>query len=69
MISTYANKMPSKGHGFTIVELLVVIVAIGIIAAISVVAYRGISASANDSAVKTEISQFYKYATAQNVRR
>ena len=38
--------------GLTIVELLIVIVVMGILAAISIVAYNGISNSANDNAVK-----------------
>jgi prepilin-type N-terminal cleavage/methylation domain-containing protein len=37
-------------RGFTIVELLVVIVVIGILAAITIVAYNGITARANTSA-------------------
>jgi prepilin-type N-terminal cleavage/methylation domain-containing protein len=41
--------------GFTIVELLIVIVVIAILAAISVVAFAGIQNRANDSAVQTDI--------------
>lgn len=44
-----------KKSGFTIVELLVVIVVIGILAAITVVAYRGITGSANDNAVLSDL--------------
>ena len=36
-------------HGFTIVELLIVIVVIGILAAITIVAYNGIQAKARDT--------------------
>ena len=40
-----------KKYGFTIVELLIVIVVIAILAAISVVAYRGVQARAMNSRV------------------
>jgi len=39
-----------KERGFTIVELLVVIVVIGILAAITIVSYTGITAKANKAA-------------------
>ncbi|MEI7917814.1 MAG: prepilin-type N-terminal cleavage/methylation domain-containing protein [Candidatus Saccharibacteria bacterium] len=39
-----------KDHGFTIVELLVVVVVIGILAAITIVSYTGITARANTAA-------------------
>lgn len=42
-----------KEQGFTIVELLIVIVVIGILAAISVVAYTGITTNANRSAAQS----------------
>lgn len=38
-------------HGFTIVELLIVVVVIGILAAISIVAYNGVSQKANNAAI------------------
>ena len=41
-----------KSRGFTIVELLVVIVVIGILAAITIVSYTGITAKANAAATK-----------------
>jgi len=48
------NKQALK-QGFTIVELLIVIVVIGILAAISVIAYNGIQANARFSAYKSDI--------------
>ena len=41
------NNTKDKQKGFTIVELLVVIVVIGILAAITIVSYVGITAKAN----------------------
>ena len=52
--------MPKKQTGFTIVELLIVIVVIAILAAISVVAYTGIQNRANDTAVQSDINSFVK---------
>lgn len=44
-----------KQNGFTIVELLIVIVIIGILAAITVVAYNGIQKRANDNKVNADM--------------
>lgn len=46
--------------GFTIVELLLVVVVIGILAAIVISAYTGVSAQAHDTAVKTDLSNIVK---------
>ncbi len=46
--------------GFTIVELLIVVVVIGILAAIVTVAYTGISARANDAAVEADLANVAK---------
>lgn len=46
--------------GFTIVELLIVIVIIGILAALVIVAYNGIQNRANETVVKSDIVQFRK---------
>lgn len=49
-----------KRRGFTIVELLIVIVVIAILAAISVVAYTGIQNRAHEATVRSDLSNFQK---------
>lgn len=46
--------------GFTLVELLIVIVVIAILAAISVVAYNGIQDRANDTRMRAGVAQIEK---------
>lgn len=46
--------------GFTIVELLIVIVVIAILAAIAVTSYSGINNRANDSAVQSDLKNIAK---------
>lgn len=48
--------MKKNTTGFTIVELLIVIVVIAILAAISIVAYNGIQARAHKTAVQADLS-------------
>jgi len=52
--------MPKNKYGFTIVELLIVIVVIAILAAISVVAYNGIQNRTNDSIIQQDLANFAK---------
>jgi len=47
-------------RGFTIVELLIVIVVIAILAAITIVAYNGIQQRAKAAAAQSEVSQILK---------
>lgn len=49
-----------KQHGFTIVELLIVIVVIGILAAITIVVFNGIQSRAQLAAVKSDSNQAQK---------
>lgn len=49
-----------KQAGFTIVELLIVIVVIAILATISTVAYSGIQNRANDTIVEADIASIIK---------
>ncbi len=53
-----------KTKGFTIVELLVVIVVIGILAAITMVSYSGVTTKANLSANKANASSVISAADA-----
>jgi prepilin-type N-terminal cleavage/methylation domain-containing protein len=49
-----------KSKGFTIVELLIVIVVIGILAAITVVAYGSVQKKASNNSALTELRQWHK---------
>ncbi len=49
-------------RGFTIVELLIVVVVIAILAAITIVSYNGITSRANQSAAKASASTVAKKA-------
>lgn len=49
--------------GFTIVELLIVIVVIGILAAITVVSYNGVTNRANDVSVRSDLANLGKQLT------
>lgn len=55
------NNIPKlKLQGFTIVELLIVIVVIGILAAITVVAFNGIQSRAHNTAARQDMAAIAK---------
>lgn len=57
---TYSRTSANPRHGFTIVELLIVIVVIGILAAITIVSFNGVQQKARDTERKSDIGQFHK---------
>ena len=62
-----SNRRVIKGYrqrGFTIVELLIVIVVIGILAAITIVAFNGVQKKAQASAAQSAVSQASKKVLA-----
>lgn len=54
------HRKSAISQGFTIVELLIVIVIIAILAAITVVAFNGVTNRANDTAIQSDLNSFSK---------
>lgn len=57
----------TKSKGFTIVELLIVIVVIAILATISIVAFNGVQARARNAKIISDIKQVHKQIEAYKV--
>ncbi len=67
-IHTRARQLNRKQwRGFTIVEVLIVVVVIAILAAVTVVAYNGITASAKESALRSDLSTAAKRLNVEKV--
>ncbi len=60
------NNIKSKQRGFTIVELLIVIVVIAILAAITIVAYNGIQTRAKTNSGQAQANSIVKKFEALN---
>ena len=59
--------MKQQKFGFTIVELLIVIVVIGILAAITIVAFNGIQERARNTKIDSDLSQIQKAVKAARI--
>jgi prepilin-type N-terminal cleavage/methylation domain-containing protein len=57
-------RSPDDKHGFTIVELLIVIVVIGILAAITIVSFNGVTARAAAAKKQSDIAMYYQAIVA-----
>jgi type II secretion system protein G len=57
-----------RASGFTIVELLIVIVVIGILAALVIVTYNGIQQKARDTERKTDVNAIASHLEAYNAQ-
>jgi len=61
-----SKPLQSDRRGFTIVELLIVIVVIGILAAITIVAFNGIQSRANTAVLQADLNNLAKKIQSEN---
>jgi len=67
-VGAESHAVKARGKGFTIVELLIVIVVIGSLAAITIVSYTGITNQANLAAQSSDIAQWQRKAALHRVQ-
>lgn len=58
-----------RQFGFTIVELLIVIVVIGILAAITIVSFNGVTAKAYNAKVQSGVNTYAKVLSSYNAEK
>lgn len=61
------NRRNTLPAGFTVVELLIVIVVIGVLAAIAIVAFNGVQNRANDNRRNAEMAMYQKAILAARI--
>ncbi|MGB2787284.1 MAG: prepilin-type N-terminal cleavage/methylation domain-containing protein [Candidatus Saccharimonadaceae bacterium] len=61
------NTTAIRGAGFTIVELLIVIVVIAVLAAITIVAFNGVRDRANNAKINSDLAQIQKAIQAARI--
>jgi len=64
---TTTSPKSKDSAGFTIVELLIVIVVIGILAAITIVSFNGVQTRAREAQMKSDLSSVYRKMLADKV--